>query len=173
MNLQRAEHCKRRELDFHPVCPDWDLANNVPAYSTQCKTINVSQTFLIRNVPLPQQCSKPKMNSMSCHSDDHVRKCWDREAETANVPGSQIHGAGLAHSHHFMLFLNIQATEHLKKLALKMIIGIGSWIRSYVSVFLIHINSFTQPRIRKDAMRFKLLTTLCEWQASRENYVQL
>lgn len=47
-------------------------------------------------------------------------------ADPANVPGSQIHGGGLAHSHHIMLFLNIQATEHLKKLALKMIIGIGS-----------------------------------------------
>lgn len=42
-----------------------------------------------------------------------------------------------------------------------------------VSVFLIHVNSFTQPRIRKDATRFKLSTALCEWQASREIYVQL
>lgn len=36
-----------------------------------------------------------------------------------------------------------------------------------------YLNSFTQPEIGKDAMRFKLSTASCEWEASRETYVQL
>lgn len=59
------EETARFPLFLHP---EWHVSNNVPAYSAQCKTTNVSRAFIQQMYPLHNNggCQK----CAPCHSDE-------------------------------------------------------------------------------------------------------
>lgn len=105
------EETARFPLFLHP---EWDVSNNVPAYSAQCKTTNVSRAFIQGMYPLHNNGGSQKC--APCHSDEYIRKLWDSLLNAAPLKaGSQIPGGGLAYSHCFLPSRSIQATGCLKK----------------------------------------------------------